>query len=102
ESNLETLLVRPLDAADRREPRTLCLHLGDGEQGLAVPHGTAHAMLHTDLARQVSLSRIDAAPARLQPEKSAAGCRNADRAAAIRCMGERHHAGSNCRRRAAG
>src|SRR5690606_34258536 len=37
ESNVEALLARPFDTVDRREPRALRLHLGDGKQSLAVP-----------------------------------------------------------------
>ena len=42
------------------------------------------------------------ATSRFQTVKAAAGCRDADRPAAIGCMGERHHASRHRRRGAAG
>ena len=61
----------------------------------------ALVVLDADIAGQRIVAQKHAAPARLQPEHAAAGSGNADRAAAIRRMGKRHHARGNGRRCAA-
>ena len=89
EGDLQTLLSRRLDTPDGRQHRLFALHLGEVHERRAVAHGTADAMLHADIARQIAPAKEDAATARLQAENAAARCRNADRAAAIRRMSER-------------
>ena len=70
------------------------------EQQRAVAHAARDRMLDDQLAvrRQVDEYRV---AARLQAEQPAARRRNADRAAAVGSMGERHDAGRDGRRRTA-
>ncbi len=102
EGDAEAPPVGPGDAPDRRERRAGPAALGEREQQRAVAHGARHAVVRVEpTGRIAGRVGLHAPAARLEAEHAAARGRDADRAAAVARLRERHDAGGDGRGRAA-